>query len=151
MHLIFLREHNRIAKKLAALNLTWTDERIFQETRKIIAALIQQISYREYLPGVLGKETFSKYNLTIADTGFSNVYNQKVNPSVRNAFAAAAFRFGHAQITSSVLYYKHDHTIENYNVEQTYHNPHLVQNNDGQHIPDLGRWVANNASIKADR
>ncbi|KAJ8304775.1 hypothetical protein KUTeg_018358 [Tegillarca granosa] len=151
LHLIFLREHNRIAKKLATFNPTWDDEKTFQETRKIIAALIQQISYLEYLTGVLGYKTISNYNLHIASTGFSNVYDQSVDPSIRNAFAAAAFRFGHAQITSSVLYYKHDHLVKKYNVEETYHDPHLVQNDNGQHIPDLGRWVANNASIKADR
>lgn len=55
IHVVFLRLHNRLARNMAHLNPEWSDERIYQETRKIIGAILQHITYREFLPIVLGK------------------------------------------------------------------------------------------------
>lgn len=46
MHTIFMRAHNQIAEQLSYLNPAWNDERIFQETRKILIAINQQITYK---------------------------------------------------------------------------------------------------------
>jgi len=59
IQIILLREHNRIANYLARLNPHWTDETIFQETRRIVIAEHQNIVYYEWLPIFLGLNIYS--------------------------------------------------------------------------------------------
>ena len=53
---LFLRFHNYIANKLQAKHPLWTDETVYQETRRIVAAVTQIITYDHYLPIILGKK-----------------------------------------------------------------------------------------------
>ncbi|XP_053946193.1 uncharacterized protein LOC128855362 [Anastrepha ludens] len=101
LHHVWVGEHNRIAMELSELNLHWSDEKIYQETRRIIGALFQHITYREFLPIVLGREVCRLFDLELVSNGYYQGYDPKTNPTVANSFAAAAFRFGHSLVQNS--------------------------------------------------
>ena len=92
MHTLFLREHNRIARELARLNPTWGDERLYQEARKIIGAIIQKISYEDYLIEIFGQKV---YDIVL---GPYIEYDPRIHPGIINAFTTAAYRYGHSLI-----------------------------------------------------
>ena len=88
MHTLFYREHNRVVDVLTDLNPHWNGERLYQEARKIVIAEWQHMVFSEYLPKILGEDYFTEYR----------GYDPNVDASIANAFATAAYRFGHSQI-----------------------------------------------------
>ena len=74
LHLLFLREHNRLADAIQERNPDWSDEAIFQWARKLVTAQIQVITYSEYLPSI---------GINLPEyIG----YNSGINPQVSNEF-----------------------------------------------------------------
>ena len=55
LHTIWMREHNRIASTLADMNKHWDDSRIYEESRRIVIAQLQHITYKEFVPLLIGK------------------------------------------------------------------------------------------------
>ncbi|XP_076294511.1 peroxidase isoform X2 [Lasioglossum baleicum] len=92
MHTVWHREHNRIADKLATLNPSWSDETLFQEARRIVIAEIQHITYKEWLPILVGKKYSRSVGLTFGNS-YSRNYNSLDDPAVSNEVATAALRF----------------------------------------------------------
>ena len=88
MHTLWVREHNLLATRLRGVNPHWDGERIYQETRKIVGALVQQITYEEWLPIAIGSNNLRRYR----------GYRRNVNAGISNAFATAAYRLGHSLI-----------------------------------------------------
>lgn len=98
---LWFREHNRLAHLLAEENPKWDDETLYQETRRLVIALIQHVTYREWLPLALGPDVMAQYQLHLADEGYFTGYDPSVDPSTTNEVATAAFRFGHSLMRSN--------------------------------------------------
>ena len=69
IHTIFMREHNRVADGLRAVNPGWEDERIYQQARRIVNAEYQHITYKEFLPRILGHTAMNLYGLSLESPG----------------------------------------------------------------------------------
>lgn len=92
IHTIWHREHNRIADKLAKLNPDWSDETLYQEARRIVIAEIQHVTYKEWLPILLGRRYVRAVGLIVGNS-HSRSYNSYDEPTVSNEAANAALRF----------------------------------------------------------
>ncbi|XP_065095856.1 uncharacterized protein LOC135717641 isoform X2 [Ochlerotatus camptorhynchus] len=103
LHMIWVNEHNQIATQLSDINPHWSDEKLYQEARRIVGAVFQHITFREFLPIILGKEVCHLFDLDLENSGFYRGYDPNVNPTVANEFSAAAFRFGHSLIQGSYM------------------------------------------------
>ncbi|XP_072311495.1 eosinophil peroxidase [Eucyclogobius newberryi] len=92
LHTMFVREHNRVARALKRINPQWDSETLYQESRKILGAYTQIFVFRDYLPHIVGPDTMRRL------LGRYPGYNPRVDPSISNVFATAAYRFAHLAI-----------------------------------------------------
>ena len=97
MHTLWVREHNLIADALACKHPRWNDKKIFRETRRIIVAELQSITYNEFLPALLGPKALSDY------WGNGTGYDDQLKANISNVFAAGAYRFGHSMLSPNLL------------------------------------------------
>ncbi|XP_021358062.1 peroxidase-like [Mizuhopecten yessoensis] len=152
VHLLWVREHNRVVKILAKHNPTWDDDRLFYEGRKIIIAMMQHIVYNEYLPVILNKAYLKAFKLELRTSGYSYLYKDTADATVANVFGAAAFRFGHSQITNIQSQYSPSHVpTKTVAIESTFHRPHLCEENKGKGYEGVLLWLSNAKSSKVDR
>ncbi|XP_078321657.1 salivary peroxidase/catechol oxidase-like isoform X2 [Crassostrea virginica] len=151
-HLLFVREHNRIAEELRKVRPDWDARTLFQETRKIIGALLQQVTYGEFLPSILSDQDIDRFNLRLQRRDFSSSYNSSINPAAKNVFNAAAFRFGHSMIPPTTAYILRDYMnrLGSTPTESTFLDPHMLVTKSGRKVPDLARFVVTSNSMKMD-
>lgn len=111
LHVLFVREHNRICDELISQGFQ-DDEEIYQRAKKQIGALIQVITYEEFLPA-----------LGIQITGYQG-YDPNVKPDIMNIFATAAYRIGHTMVTSDLMLLNDDCSPvrENLQLEEAFFN-----------------------------
>lgn len=94
MHTLFVREHNRLCDEIVnnEPGLAGNDEAIYQKARRKVGALMQVITYEEFLPAIMGENALSEY------TG----YNEYVNAGINNLFSTACYRLGHSMLSSTI-------------------------------------------------
>jgi peroxidase len=124
IHTLWVREHNRLADALAAANPSWTDEDVYQRARSVVSALMQVVTYNEFLPALLGDNALPNYS----------GYNPDVNPSILNEFTASAYRVGHTMLSSEIL--RLDETQQvipqgNLLLRNMFFNPSIILDNGG--------------------
>jgi hypothetical protein len=89
MHTVFVREHNRLCLQVAIdhQDFIGKDELIFQQAKRILTGMMQQITYNEFLPALLG--SFPE------DMG----YDQYSDASIVTEFSTAGYRLGHTMLS----------------------------------------------------
>eukprot|EP01128_Nolandella_sp_AFSM9_P002412 TRINITY_DN1277_c0_g1_i2.p1 TRINITY_DN1277_c0_g1~~TRINITY_DN1277_c0_g1_i2.p1 ORF type:complete len:777 (-),score=248.19 TRINITY_DN1277_c0_g1_i2:197-2527(-) len=98
---MFLREHNRNARRFAIEDPSLNDEELFQKARAYTIAVYQNIVYEEALPFLIGEKAFKKAKLHKKYD--DDDYDSDVDPRTGNSYAASAMRFGHSMVTSDVF------------------------------------------------
>ncbi len=88
LHTLFVREHNRIADEIRRQAPRLGDDAIYERARRLVGALMQIITYEEFLPALLGPRALPPYR----------GYDPRVDARIDNAFSTAAFRFGHSAL-----------------------------------------------------
>ena len=56
IHVLWMREHNRTANALAERHPQWSDQRLYEEARKMTTAQYSKVVYEEWLPALLGSQ-----------------------------------------------------------------------------------------------
>lgn len=123
LHTAFLRMHNKLAAGLKGVMEDATEDEIFMEARQINIAVFQHISFTEFMPLVIGNNIFDtpdlfplppgqqmgRVNDDDADNNPENAkfgfdgFPSKTDPSIRNEFGAALFRWGHSMQRSEIF------------------------------------------------
>ncbi|XP_046631114.1 peroxidase-like [Daphnia pulicaria] len=105
MHTVWMREHNRIANELADMNKHWDDTRTYEEARRIVIAMVQHISYNEFVPLLLGEKLTEHLKLRPLASDYDSSYDKEVDAGISNEFSTAAYRFGHSMLQGLVEFH----------------------------------------------
>lgn len=92
MHVLFVREHNRLAERLQSADAALDGDALYQHARAIVIAKVQRITYEEFLPLLLGENALSAYD----------GYDPDTEAHLANEFATVAFRLGHSLLSSTL-------------------------------------------------
>ena len=117
MHTLFLREHNRMADIISSQSPALTGQEIFELARKINGAQIQVITYKEFLPLLLGPDAL----------GSNPDYNPDTVPTIANEFSSAAYRLGHSLLSPSILHVDSNGEESSVSLDEAFFNPAFVK------------------------
>jgi len=93
LHTLFMREHNWQANRIRAAYPRLSGDQIYERARRIVGAEIQAITFREFLPALLGAGAIPPYR----------GYQPEINAAIANVFSSASFRYGHSAVSPTLL------------------------------------------------
>ncbi|MEM7219160.1 MAG: peroxidase family protein [Pseudomonadota bacterium] len=93
IHTLFVREHNRYVARLAKKRRTLTGDELYLHGRAYVGALMQSITYNEFLPALIGEDALRPYR----------GYKRDRAGGISNLFSTAAYRFGHSLLSPTIL------------------------------------------------
>jgi len=70
-----------------------SDDAIYLRTRALVGAELQAITYREFLPVLLGPNAIAPYR----------GYDRSANAGIENEFSTGAYRFGHSMLSATLM------------------------------------------------
>lgn len=112
MHLLFTREHNKVAEVVEREFPAMNDEEIYQLARAVVGAEFQAIVFFEFLPALTGR-TIPAYR----------GYNERTRATISNAFSTVAFRVGHTLLNSTVTSISESGVVNNRMLRDSFFNP----------------------------
>ena len=89
---LFVREHNFQVDQLHKEHPNWSGDQLYQTAKAIVTGEIENITYKEFLPHLLGPDAIAPYQ----------GYDPHVNPTITEEFAGAAYRFGHSIVSGEL-------------------------------------------------
>ncbi len=117
MHILFVREHNRLAEEIGSEHPELNGHEIFELARKIVGAQMQVITYQEFLPLLLGRGALAPYR----------GYDAEVDPSIANEFSTAAFRVGHTMLSPDLMLIDSDGELSQISLATAFFDPSMVR------------------------
>ena len=136
---LFVREHNRIATALNQANPGLDDETLYQMARAQVIGEIQSITYKEWLPALLGPGAIPAYQ----------GYNSTINPGIANEFSTAIFRLGHSLLGNDVEFLNNNGSpvAPSVPLSEAFSNPPLVTANG---IDPIIKYLASDSASEVD-
>ena len=118
MHTIFTREHNRIVDEMAAADPSLTDDQLFDAARARVEAIVQAITFNDFLPILVGEHAFDAY------TGFDDT----INAGISVEFSTAVYRLGHTLLSTDLQRVTEaGETLDPLSLRDAFFSPSLLQ------------------------
>lgn len=136
LHTLFARFHNNAVNAIRKVNPGWDAARVMEEARFFVISVIKEIHYKEHLPHLVGTAGMAiangmsrgkknKGKKTRNDDG--HVPPAQDDPSIRNEFGAAAYRFGHTMIPDVMSAFNTNNTpARSINLADNFFDPDLI-------------------------
>ncbi|MCP5463488.1 MAG: peroxidase family protein [Deltaproteobacteria bacterium] len=138
IHSLWVREHNRLCDQIKSSNPKLSGDEIYHCARKLVEALIQNITVTEFLPAILGSDGIGKYRC----------YNPQVNPGVFTEFSTAAYRM-HTLLPDSIVLRSADGKNTYITLMDAFFKPELaVQHSLASYFEGLSRAPAEEGDLR---